>query len=595
MSMRATAKFMGLPMNKVFGSGISSLMSLIIFYFILIALIILFAYQVLNNQAIDNNLYLTVLTIAAIVVPGLLLTSIIINLIRLFRERSTHAPGAVLKTRLILYFSILVILSAVPQALLSLSFIRVVGDTWFNDKIGEGLQSSLDITVDVQRALSDDLENFVYSALFESLSNRATDNPERFFIQLKQIRPSIVTTQIFSLDGEIAYLGGDEAAGVEYSDVLRSWEGLVVRDIRQDRNFIRIQRKMESLVIVLMEELPQGFGEKTLQILDARELFNEYRDVKDLLYTGIFVFYGSFSLPLIFLAILAGFYLSDVLIQSIVSLENAIRKVAEGDFSFRILSRSQGELGNLVESFNLMVVELERSRNQLLQSERIAAWKDIAQRLAHEITNPLTPIKLSVERLERKHEQGSEDFSQVLETSVRTIIREVDHLAKLITEFRDFSRLPLPHPKTIRLHQLIGEVLDVHQASNVKLVVEGIDENVLIHVDPAQFRQVLGNLLRNAMESIGENDGEIRFTSQVLTVGKKRFQRIQITDNGGGMNQNQMSQIFNPYFTNKENGTGLGLAIVQRIIQDHNGKIWVESKLGRGTRFFIDLPILESV
>ena len=390
-------------------------------------------------------------------------------------------------------------------------------------------------------------------------------------------------------------MGGDDTARVEYSDVLRSREGLVVRDIRQSRNFIRVQRKMGDLVVVLMEELPQGFGEKTLQILEARELFNEYREIKDLLYTGILVFYGSFSLPLLFLAILAGFYLSNVLIQPIVSLENAIRKVAQGDFSFRILSPSQEELGHLVESFNLMVAELERSRNQLLQSERIAAWKDIAQRLAHEITNPLTPIKLSVERLERKHAQGSEDFSQVFETSMKTITREVDHLAKLITEFRDFSRLPFPHPKTISLRQIIEEVLDLHHRPNIKLIIDDIDESTLIHVDPDQFRQVLGNLLSNAIEAIGENDGEIRFNNQVLTAGNKHFQRIQIQDNSAGMEQDQLSQIFNPYFTNKKNGTGLGLAIVQRIIQDHNGKIWVESKLGRGTRFFIDLPILENV
>ena len=206
--MRVTVRFREESMNRFVGSGLSNLISLIIFYFIFIVLIILFAYLVLTNQAMDNNLYLTVLTIAAIVIPGILLISILINLIRLFRERRAHAPGAVLKTRLILCFFILVILAAIPQALLSMSFIRVIGDTWFNDEIGDGLQNSLDITVNVQRSLSDDLNNFVYSVLFESLSNRVEDNPARFFIQLKQIRPSIVAAQVFSPGGGNNLYGG---------------------------------------------------------------------------------------------------------------------------------------------------------------------------------------------------------------------------------------------------------------------------------------------------------------------------------------------------------------------------------------------------
>ena len=579
-------------MNKF--SNLSSLLSLIIFYFTLIALIMFFAYQVLNNQAADNNLYVTVLWVTAIVIPGVLLASIVVNLLRLFRERRTHVSGAALKTRLVLYFLILVILSAGPQALLSLSFIRTIGDTWFSDKIGEGLQNSLDITTSVQKSLSDDLESFIYSALFESLSERAVDNPERFFIQLRQIRPSIAATQIFSLNGEALYSGGDETAGIEYSDILRSQEGLVIRDIRQDRNFVRIQRTINDLIIVLMEELPSDFGEKTLQILEASELFTEYQEIKDLLYTGILVFYGLFSLPLFFLAILAGFYFSNALIQPIVDLENAIRKVAMGDFSFRILSRSQEELGHIVESFNLMVAELEHSRNQLVQSERITAWKDIAQRLAHEIKNPLTPIKLSAERLQRKYDQGSEEFARILTTSIKTIAREVDHLDTLITEFRDFARLPLPQPQTVNLLQTVKEVFDMHQTANITMIAKDIDENTTIYVDPAQFRQVLGNLVRNAIEAIGEHTGELRVDSQLLTAGGKQFHRIQIQDNGSGIHPDQLSEIFNPYFTSKENGTGLGLAIVQRIVQDHNGEIWVESDPGRGTRFFIDIPILEN-
>ena len=577
-------------MNRSAGS---SLLSLIIFYFALIVLIILFAYQVLNNQRVDD-LYITVLWVTALIVPVVLLVNITLNFLRLWRERKIQAPGAILKTRFILFFLILVVLSAGPQALLSLSFIRVIGDTWFNDKIGEGLDNSLDITVNVQRSLAENLKTFVYSPLFESISNQTADNTERFFVQMQQIRPSIVAVQTFTLEGNTIYFGGAPMARFDYSDLLLTQEGIVVRDIRQQRDFIRIQRTINNAIIVLVEELPSGFKEKTLQILEAAELFNEYQDTRDLLYTGILVFYGIFSLPLLLLAILAGFYLSDVLTQPIVHLENAIRKVAEGNFSFRILIRPQEELGHLVESFNLMVTELDRSRHQLVQSERIAAWKEIAQRLAHEIKNPLTPIQLSVDRLKRKHEQNSADFPAILDSTAEIITREVNHLVTLITEFRDFARLPFPQQQLVSLKQIILDALNMYKTYNIEVSTKDIDEDALVFIDPTQFRQVFGNLLQNAIAAIGKNAGTIQFYNQVLTVSGKKFQRIQIQDNGSGMSQSQLARIFDPYFTTKEQGTGLGLAIVQRIILDHNGRIWVESELGHGTRFFIDLPVLET-
>lgn len=584
-------------MNRSAGSGLSSLISLVFFYFFLIILLVLFAGQVLNSENQDNELYLVILWFAALIVPVVLLFSIFSNLLRLLRERRDNAPGSVLKTRLIIYFLIMVILSAGPQAALSLSFIRVIGDTWFNDEIGEALENSLDITVNIQQNLSGELEEFAFSSLFENLSERAEENPARYFVQLSQIRPSLDALQIFDSGGEQLYFNGDQEAAIEYSASLLQDEGLVIRDVRRDRSFIRILRNistdMGQLSIILIEELPRGFGERTLKIVSALELFSQYQEIKDLLFTGIIIFYGVFSLPLVFPAILAGFYLSDVLIRPIVNLEQATRRVAEGDFSFRILGRSREELGHLVESFNGMVAELERSRNQLVQSERISAWKDIAQRLAHEIKNPLTPIKLSAERLKRKYEKEGADFHLVLENSVATITREVDHLAGLLTEFRDFARLPYPQPREVSLKQLIQDVLDVHRIPHVEVVLEHIDDTTMVYVDSAQFRQVLGNLVKNAVEAIGANPGELRFESQILTSSGKRFQRIQIKDDGEGMDEETAGQIFNPYFTSKADGTGLGLAIVQRIIQDHGGEIRVESEPGMGARFYIDLPILE--
>ncbi len=584
--------------QKSANSSLSSLISIIFFYFFLIILLVLFASQVLNREAGEDSIYVVILWFTALMVPIVLLFSIVSNILRLLRERHRRTPGVMLKSRLVLYFLLIVLLSAVPQGILSLSFIRVIGDTWFNDEIGQGLQNSLDISVSVQQTMVDDLRDFIFNPLFDSISQRAAENPGRFFTQLQQIRPSVDAVQLFTREGDELFFGGDGSARVDYADILQSPDGLVIRDIRGDRSYIRIRRSVSSggqdVIAVLMEQLPEGFGQKTLEIVAALNLFTQYRDIKNLLYTGILVFYGVFSLPLVFLAILTAFYLSDLLIQPIANLEDATRRVAEGDFGFRILTRSREELGHLVESFNSMIAELERSRSQLLQSERVSAWKDIAQRLAHEIKNPLTPIKLSAERLIRKYERESTDFPSVLEGSVRTITREVDHLAGLLTEFRDFARLPFPQPRQVSLGLIIEDALEIHRRPNVEITMENIDENTMVFVDPAQFRQVLGNLVKNSVEAIGDNPGDIHFESRVLSSAGKKFQRISIQDNGVGMSAERAKEIFNPYFTTKDNGTGLGLAIVQRIIQDHSGEIWVESEPGQGCRFYIDLPLMEA-
>lgn len=589
-------------MSKSANSSLSSLISLIFFYFILIALLVLFGAQVLNGTGEENGLFIAILWFAALIVPVVLLFSILSNILSLIRQRHRSAPGAGLKTRLMMYFLVIVLLSAIPQAVLSLTFLRVIGNTWFGDEIGQALQGSLDITASTQEYLADDLENFVYNALFENIAARAFENPERLYVQTQQIRPSVNALQVFDGEGNERFFGGDALARVEYSDVLRSPEGQVIRDIKGERRFIRVTRTFsqqdegtpEEAVVVVMQELPRGFGEKTIAILSALELFTQYRDIKNLLYTGITVFYGVFSLPLVFLSILTAFYLSDVLIQPIANLENATRRISEGDFSFRILSRSKSEMGHLVDSFNSMITELERSRNQLMQSERVSAWKDIAQRLAHEIKNPLTPIKLSAQRMQRKYERNSEDFPQVLDASVRTIIREVDHLSGLLTEFRDFARLPFPKPRHVVLQKVISDVLEVHRQGDVSVTTDGIDEHTKIFVDPDQFRQVLGNLVKNAVESMEGPEGALHFTCAVLSSSGKSFHRIGVQDNGSGISEAEIADIFNPYFTTKEGGTGLGLAIVQRIIQDHNGEIRVESEPGVGTRFYIDIPVVEA-
>ena len=246
----------------------------------------------------------------------------------------------------------------------------------------------------------------------------------------------------------------------------------------------------------------------------------------------------------------------------------------------------------LTNSFNKMISELDRSRKKIIQTEKVAAWQEIAQRLAHEIRNPLTPIKLSAQRILKKHQTDKDEMEKILVPALTAIIKEVDNLNDLLSEFRDFSRLPAPTLEECDLKGLIEDVCKTYRSSSplISFHLDLLDENLKIKIDPLQIKQVFANLFKNAAEAL-RGSGEIHVRADLVKKGNSDYCRIQVQDTGSGIKEDNQAQVFNPYFTTKTHGTGLGLAIVERIIFDHQGQIWFESQNDVGTTFFIDLPM----
>jgi nitrogen fixation/metabolism regulation signal transduction histidine kinase len=292
------------------------------------------------------------------------------------------------------------------------------------------------------------------------------------------------------------------------------------------------------------------------------------------------------------MTVIIAFSLSEMVTLPIVSLADATRRVAEGDFSIRILARPGDELGHLISSFNAMVSELENSRIALLRTEKINVWQDIAQRLAHEIKNPLTPIKLSAERILRRLKTDPSGLEEILEPSMMAIVQEVDGLSTLLTEFRTFARLPLPSLERSKLRKIIEDAAAVYQTSYPEIVFnyETVDPELTLEVDRRHISQVLSNLIVNAVDAM-EGHGILEFRAELVKKRDSRYCRLSVRDNGKGIPEEDRALIFNPYFTTKETGTGLGLSIVERIVNDHGGTIWLDSAPGVGTSFYIDLPI----
>jgi two-component system nitrogen regulation sensor histidine kinase NtrY len=226
---------------------------------------------------------------------------------------------------------------------------------------------------------------------------------------------------------------------------------------------------------------------------------------------------------------------------------------------------------------------------QLIKTQKIAAWKEVAQGIAHEIKNPLTPIQLNTQRLQKKYHENKEDFARVFDESIAIICQEVEGMKDMLNEFQRFSRMPAPNPKPASLHKIIDDVSILYADHEKKVAVKKhFDANInMIKVDTEQMRRVFINLFENALDALEEH-GEINITTRLNQ--QKKIIQIEFSDNGSGIAPEDLNKLFLPHFTTKKRGSGLGLAIINRIIVDHNGNIQVKDNTPQGTRFVIDLP-----
>ncbi|MFQ5882015.1 MAG: ATP-binding protein [Candidatus Methylomirabilales bacterium] len=231
---------------------------------------------------------------------------------------------------------------------------------------------------------------------------------------------------------------------------------------------------------------------------------------------------------------------------------------------------------------------------QLIRAQQAMAWGEVARRIAHEIKNPLTPIKLSTQRLRKKFAEGSADFSGVFDECTQTIIQEVDGLKALVDEFSRYARMPTSHPRPGDLHALIEKVLNLYSGVSRRIrLIAVLDPRVPpINLDPDQIKRALVNLVDNAVAAVGEG-GEICLKTRYLPEEGKV--RLEVNDTGPGIPPEDRERLFLPYISTKKGGTGLGLAIVYRIVTEHSGTIRVEENHPRGTRMIMEFPTLPVV
>ncbi len=319
-------------------------------------------------------------------------------------------------------------------------------------------------------------------------------------------------------------------------------------------------------------------------IIDLQNLLSVYALREDL---ETFIWMGVTGL-IVVLAVI-GVILAALLARSvtkpILSLVDGMKEVSKGNLDHRVEVLGKDEIAVLIGSFNSMTSQLKASREKLARVERLAAWRDVARRIAHEIKNPLTPIQLSMYRL--KKNLGSEKYLQIFEECYDSIITEVENLRNMVTEFSNFARMPKPRMTNSSINEIIETALNLYTnlPENISIKMDLADNLAQVKIDNDQIRQVLHNIMGNAVDAMSEG-GEIRIKTYQ---DSDNTIAIEISDTGCGMSEEVLQKIFTPYFTTKEKGTGLGMSIVAQIVEEHGGEINIESKEGFGTKVTIKL------
>jgi two-component system, NtrC family, nitrogen regulation sensor histidine kinase NtrY len=274
-------------------------------------------------------------------------------------------------------------------------------------------------------------------------------------------------------------------------------------------------------------------------------------------------------------------------------LAGVAREVSEGNWNARVEEKGGGEVGQLARAFNQMTSQLKEQREHLIQAERVAAWRELARRLAHELKNPLFPLQTTVENLQRAKSKSPEQFEEVFRESTGILLAEIENLEKIIGRFSDFAKMPQPELAPVNLNEIVRGAVKLFEAQFSAVGRPPItpefhlaEDLPPIQADAALLRRAIENLILNAMDAMPAGG-----VLMLRTTRDKGEVHLEVSDTGTGLTPEECDRLFTPYYTTKQHGTGLGLAVVQSVISDHGGRISVESEMGIGTSFHIFLPV----
>lgn len=538
------------------------------------------------------------------ILPFFILSVIVSYIYRNKRNKETGKIRSSIRYRLTLAFLFVALLPSIPIFILSSNLTGKMIETLYRIDITNALNSSMEIIKKDEFEDRIELEQKVI-VLQEWMNNRIFKE-EEFLEKAFELK---------IMDYTNYYIGLFDNNG---KAIL---ETIALKEKIQSKNFTKneyseipnctLYKNDKIIVLYKLTWKPRGYvliGKKlhinnTQHVYNIVSIRNSYEALnlwKEKIPSSARLAIGIFSVFMFAFSVFFSFIFARNISNPIITLANATQKVSSGDQNVNLNLKEEGEMGILIASFNQMVKDLKSKNDELMHIQRVAAWKEVAQRMAHEIKNPLTPILLSTERIRKKYiaNTNPEKLKEVILDSTETIINQVRVLEHLVKEFSEFARMPVPTLINQELNPILEESIRLFQEST-DIKIQSIFAPSLpeVFLDRRLFLGVVNNLIKNAVEAIEESKDDL--TNQKIIVSSKldrkvmkRIVSIIIEDSGPGLTNELKKKVFEPYYSTKEkHGSGIGLAIVQKTIIDHHGHILVEdSKLG-GCKFIIQLPL----
>ncbi len=294
---------------------------------------------------------------------------------------------------------------------------------------------------------------------------------------------------------------------------------------------------------------------------------------------------------MLIIAFALAYFLASYITQSLKTISDKINETSLNQKNEKIVIEANSrEINSLIKAYNAMVDKLEESATMLAQSEREQAWREMAKQVAHEIKNPLTPMRLTVQSFQRKFDSKDPNLKQKLDDYTKTIIQQIDTMSSVASAFSNFASMPAQQNETLNVVEVVEFSLDIFNEEYIHFKSD--EEEIITIMDRTQLVRIITNLVKNAIQAIpNEQDDKLI----IVAVNKYENEvKITVKDNGIGIEQENIEHIFEPKFTTKNSGMGLGLGIIKNIIENYKGTITFETEYRKGTTFIVSLPIIEN-
>jgi signal transduction histidine kinase len=477
--------------------------------------------------------------------------------------------------------------SVIGMILISFLFIGVVTVWFFNNSSHDYHVKRLERkTSSIQGAALHKMSFLLKDSINDFIPSK--ENLAKLNIVTPMSKVHRMDVNLFDLKGELA--ASSEEDIFNKGIVSRQMSSVAFKALRnQGINSYTQDKVLMGSLVYQTAYVPLKIKDKTIAYLGLPY----YTETKNLR-SDVTVFMSTLLNVYVFLLLIAGglaIFVANSITKPIAEIGDKLKKLKLGIRNQPLEWQSQDEIGTLIGEYNKMIHKLEDSADRLAQSERESAWREMAKQVAHEIKNPLTPMKLSIQYLQHAFRSNPENIEPLLKRVSNTLIEQIDNLAQIASEFGNFAKMPRAENQNLDFNNLVLSVYDLFHdgESDLDISLNLPTEVYTVYADKNHLIRVLNNLVKNAQQAIPD-DRKGRIEISVYT--KKEKVVLKVSDNGSGIPDDKKEKVFVPNFTTKSSGTGLGLAISKNIIESVNGEIYFKTEVGQGTDFFVELPII---